>query len=182
VTLLAAARLLSGDAEAARVIVDCLPAEQPKLDHGAGFCMVAPSWIRSGDTQGIRRFLATTCLWHSLRATGSESRKHRECRTRAGISAGHTVGCENRGTLVDGGECTSIGLRLEHDPRSTKVLRFEPCLASVSPECRCKRTPVEGTGRASTLACHPGGREKMNLSRFGIPSQRLYWPYPNASV
>ncbi len=42
ISLLAAARLLSGDAQAARVILDCLPAEQPKLDHGAGYCMVAP--------------------------------------------------------------------------------------------------------------------------------------------
>ena len=42
ISLLAAARFLSGDPGAARVIVENLPAEPPQLDHGAGICRVAP--------------------------------------------------------------------------------------------------------------------------------------------
>ena len=41
-SLLAAARLLTGDASAARVIVNRLPPTYPKLDHGAGFCLIVP--------------------------------------------------------------------------------------------------------------------------------------------
>jgi hypothetical protein len=42
VSLVAAARLLTGDLSAADVIVDHLPARATKLDHGAGICLVAP--------------------------------------------------------------------------------------------------------------------------------------------
>lgn len=41
-SLLAAARLLTGDASAARVIVNRLPPTYPRLDHGAGFCLIVP--------------------------------------------------------------------------------------------------------------------------------------------
>lgn len=41
-SLLAAARLLTGDLTAAQEIVDCFPAAAPRLDHGAGDCLVAP--------------------------------------------------------------------------------------------------------------------------------------------
>src|SRR5688572_3016445 len=42
VSLLAAARLLTGDLSAAHVVVDHLPAQPVKLDHGAGYCLVTP--------------------------------------------------------------------------------------------------------------------------------------------
>lgn len=42
VRLVAAARLLAGERDAARVLVDRLPRVPIVLDHGAGFCPVAP--------------------------------------------------------------------------------------------------------------------------------------------
>jgi hypothetical protein len=42
ISLLAAARLLTGDLAAADAILDHLPPEDFKLDHGAGICVVAP--------------------------------------------------------------------------------------------------------------------------------------------
>jgi hypothetical protein len=42
ISLLAAGRLLTGDLAAAGVILDYLPAEAVKLDHGAGICLVTP--------------------------------------------------------------------------------------------------------------------------------------------
>ena len=42
VSLLAAGRLLCGDLTAADVILDHLPAQAIKLDHGAGRCLVLP--------------------------------------------------------------------------------------------------------------------------------------------
>jgi len=41
-SLLALARLLSGDLDAADVIIDNLPAEPYRIDHGAGYCVVLP--------------------------------------------------------------------------------------------------------------------------------------------
>jgi hypothetical protein len=43
VSLLAAARLLTGDLDAADDILKHLPAEPVRLDHGAGQCLVAPA-------------------------------------------------------------------------------------------------------------------------------------------
>src|SRR5688572_16238420 len=40
VSLLAAARLMTGDLSAADVILEHLPARPTKLDHGAGICVV----------------------------------------------------------------------------------------------------------------------------------------------
>ena len=42
ISLVAAARFLSGDLDEANVVIDCFPAEAFKLDHGAGYCVVAP--------------------------------------------------------------------------------------------------------------------------------------------
>ena len=42
ISLLAAARLLTGDLDAAMTILDHLPAKAVKLDHGAGYCVVMP--------------------------------------------------------------------------------------------------------------------------------------------
>jgi hypothetical protein len=47
VSLLAAARLLTGDLAAADVILDHLPATPIELDHGAGICLVAPLFALS---------------------------------------------------------------------------------------------------------------------------------------
>lgn len=40
--LIAALRLLAGDIDAADAIIDALPVEPIVLDHGAGYCLVAP--------------------------------------------------------------------------------------------------------------------------------------------
>jgi hypothetical protein len=42
ISLLAAARLLTGELSAANIILDQLPVKPFKLDHGAGYCVVAP--------------------------------------------------------------------------------------------------------------------------------------------
>jgi len=47
ISLLAAGRLLAGDLAAADVILDHLPAEAFKLDHGAGICIVMPLYALS---------------------------------------------------------------------------------------------------------------------------------------
>jgi hypothetical protein len=47
ISLLAAGRLLTGDLAAADVILDNLPAEAFKLDHGAGICVVMPLYALS---------------------------------------------------------------------------------------------------------------------------------------
>jgi hypothetical protein len=47
ISLLAAGRLLTGDVAAADVIVDRLPAEAYRLDHGAGICWVTPQYALS---------------------------------------------------------------------------------------------------------------------------------------
>jgi hypothetical protein len=46
-SLIGAARLLTGDLSGADAIVDHLPAESIKLDHGAGYCLVAPRFALS---------------------------------------------------------------------------------------------------------------------------------------
>jgi hypothetical protein len=45
VSLLAAARLLTGDLDAAGIIVDHLPEKVFKLDHGGGYCAVVPQSV-----------------------------------------------------------------------------------------------------------------------------------------
>ena len=47
ISLIAAARFLCGDIAAANVILDHLPVEAFKPDHGAGICLVAPLYALS---------------------------------------------------------------------------------------------------------------------------------------
>ena len=61
-SLLAAARLLTGDASAARVIVNRLPPTCPKLDHGAGFCLIVPQQALTA-TLPLPPELADTRRW-----------------------------------------------------------------------------------------------------------------------
>ncbi len=61
-SLLAAARLLTGDASAARVIVNRLPPTYPKLDHGAGFCLTVPQQALTA-TLPLPPELADTKRW-----------------------------------------------------------------------------------------------------------------------
>lgn len=74
VGLLAAARLLTGDAAAARPIVDRLPTAPARLDHGAGYCLVAPQQALAGalplpqELSDIRRWLADSAEQAALRA------------------------------------------------------------------------------------------------------------------
>jgi hypothetical protein len=74
VSLLAAARLLSGDLSAADVIIANLPAEMPSLDHGAGFCIIAPQSSLSAalplppNLADIRIWTANSAVQNSLQA------------------------------------------------------------------------------------------------------------------
>jgi hypothetical protein len=61
-SLLAAARLLTGDLSAASVILDHLPAQAVKLDHGAGICLVVPL-LALGTALPLPRALADTRRW-----------------------------------------------------------------------------------------------------------------------
>jgi hypothetical protein len=73
VSLLAAARLMTGDLAAAGVIVDHLPAEPAKLDHGAGICVVVPLYtLRTvlplpHDLSDTRRWVAGSAEQAALR-------------------------------------------------------------------------------------------------------------------
>ena len=44
-SMLAAARVLTGDLGAADIIIDHLPDKEFKLDHGAGYCVVMPQTV-----------------------------------------------------------------------------------------------------------------------------------------
>lgn len=80
ISLLAAARFLTGDLVAAHVIIDQLPANAFKLDHGAGFCLVAPLHALSdalplpADLKDTRRWVAGSVEQAALRAWLSEHR------------------------------------------------------------------------------------------------------------
>jgi hypothetical protein len=80
VSLIAAARLLTGDLAAADVIVDHLPAKAFKLDHGAGICQVAPLYALStalplpADLKDTRRWLAGSAEQSALRTWLAEHR------------------------------------------------------------------------------------------------------------
>jgi hypothetical protein len=45
ISLLAAARVLTGDLDSAETIIDHLPVKAFKLDHGAGYCVVMPQTV-----------------------------------------------------------------------------------------------------------------------------------------
>ena len=80
VTLLATARLLAGDLAAAAVILDHLPPQPIKLDHGAGKCLVLPfhalaavlPWPK--DLADTQRWLAGSAEQTALRAWLAEHR------------------------------------------------------------------------------------------------------------
>jgi hypothetical protein len=61
-SLLAAARLLTGDLSAAGAILDHLPSKATRLDHGAGFCLVVPLQALSA-VLPLPRELADTTRW-----------------------------------------------------------------------------------------------------------------------
>lgn len=81
ISLLAAARLLSGDLMAAEVILDHLPASAVKLDHGASSCSVMPLYALSSalalppDVSDTSRWTAGSAEQAALRAWLA---KHRE--------------------------------------------------------------------------------------------------------
>jgi hypothetical protein len=74
ISLIAAARFLTGDLAAADAIIDHLPATAFKLDHGAGICLVMPLYALStalplpADLKDTRRWLAGSAEQAALRA------------------------------------------------------------------------------------------------------------------
>ncbi len=90
-SLLAAARLLTGELAAAHTIVDTLPAAPVALDHGAGVCAAVP--VRALSTvlpvppalADSRRWLAGSPAQAALRAWLSEHAAQLQWREAAGI-------------------------------------------------------------------------------------------------
>jgi len=80
VSLLAAGRLLCGELTAADVILDHLPAQMIKLDHGAGSCLVLPVYALAtalplpATLTDTRRWLAGSAEQTALRAWLNEHR------------------------------------------------------------------------------------------------------------
>jgi hypothetical protein len=74
ISLLAAGRFLAGDLGAAGIILDLLPAEAFKTDHGAGYCAVLPLHALSGglplppDLKDTNRWLAGSPTQAALKA------------------------------------------------------------------------------------------------------------------
>jgi phosphatidylglycerophosphatase C len=62
-SLIGAGRLFSGDLSAAFEIVEHLPAEPPVLDHGAGYCLVAPVQALKAALPTLPRELADVSRW-----------------------------------------------------------------------------------------------------------------------
>lgn len=79
ISLLAAARFLTGDLAAAAVILDHLPVEAAKLDHGAGICLVMPLYaLKTGlplpaELTETNRWLAGSADQAALRAWLAEN-------------------------------------------------------------------------------------------------------------
>ena len=61
-SLLGAARLLKGGLDGAEAILDALPAQPYKTDHGAGYCLVAPARTLAV-VLPVPASLADTSLW-----------------------------------------------------------------------------------------------------------------------
>src|SRR5215831_9622457 len=80
ISLIAAARFLCGDIAAAEVILDHLPVDAFKLDHGAGICLVAPLYALSAtlplpaQLKDTNRWLAGSTEQTALRAWLAEHR------------------------------------------------------------------------------------------------------------
>jgi hypothetical protein len=80
ISLIAAARFLCGDIAAADVILDHLPVEAFKPDHGAGICLVAPLYALSAtlplpaQLKDMNRWLAGSAEQAALRAWPAEHR------------------------------------------------------------------------------------------------------------
>jgi hypothetical protein len=72
-SLLAAARVLTGDLDSAAAIIDQLPVNTNKLDHGAGYCIVMPQIVLKtslplpAELTDIYRWLADSAEQSALR-------------------------------------------------------------------------------------------------------------------
>jgi hypothetical protein len=62
-SLVGAGRLLTGDLSGAVEIIEHLPVEPPVLDHGAGYCLVAPLQALAAALPTLPRKLADTSRW-----------------------------------------------------------------------------------------------------------------------
>lgn len=62
-SLVGAGQLLSGDLAGARAIIENLPDTPAKLDHGAGYCLVAPVQALAAALPELPRDLKDTASW-----------------------------------------------------------------------------------------------------------------------
>jgi hypothetical protein len=91
VPLLAAARLLSGELNAADIIIANLPAEMPSIDHGAGFCITAPQHSLSTalpippKLSDIRLWTAGSTMQSSLQVWLDSNRKNLQWNNLEGV-------------------------------------------------------------------------------------------------
>ena len=91
ISLLAAARVLTGDLSAATLVIDHFPEAPAKLDHGAGVCLVAPllalhaALPLPADLTDTRRWLARSPEQAALRAWIAEHRHSLHWDERAGV-------------------------------------------------------------------------------------------------
>ena len=82
ISLIAAARFLTGDLAAADAIIDHLPPRAFKLDHGAGICLVVPLYALStalplpADLKDTSRWVAGSAEQAALRAWLTAHRDH----------------------------------------------------------------------------------------------------------
>ena len=73
ISLLAAARILTGDLDSAEVVVDHLPVKAFKPDHGAGYCVVMPQTVLTSSLPlptgltDINRWRAESAVQSALR-------------------------------------------------------------------------------------------------------------------
>jgi hypothetical protein len=96
-TLFAAARFLTGDLNAAEVILDHLPVEAVKLDHGAGYCLVmAQKVLRASlplpaTLKEINRWLADSAEQAALRIWLAENRDRLSWHEESGVYQFHDI-------------------------------------------------------------------------------------------
>lgn len=96
VSLFAAARFLTGDLNAAEVILDHLPVKAYKTDHGAGYCLVMPQNVLRtslplpADLKDINHWLANSAEQATLRKWLAENHNRLSWHEESGVYQLHS--------------------------------------------------------------------------------------------